>query len=212
MMRWLLPVALLLSLAGYFAPWVNHRAAGLVITGLDLGETVKFLPAFRDGTISLWRPGFYAPLVAISAAALLASYRPRFHYLWTLRSLLLLLAAIAALNLVPPAWTPGRLLEPEFRFQTASLLILLAGTALAPFMALLPDRPTALLVTLLAIAGIGLPLYGFFQILGEIQKLYGQPLAASWGVWLMTLGLILVVIAYWQSPRTSIHVPSKRKN
>lgn len=211
-MRWLLPVALLLTLTGYFAPWVNHRAAGLVVTGLDLGEYVKFLPSFRDGTISVWRPGFYAPLVAVSAAALFASYRPRFHYHWTIRSLLLLLTAIAALNLVPPAWTPSRLLEPEFRLQTASLLILLAGTALAPFMALLSDRLAAFLVTLLVTAGIMLPLYGFFQILGEIQNLYGQPLAASWGVWLMTLGLLLVAISYWQLLRTSIHETSKRKN
>src|ERR1700741_4715779 len=111
MSRWLLPVALVLALIGYFGPWVAHPVAGLVITGLDLGEYVKFLPEVREGTIAIWRPGFYAPLVAVSAAALLAAYRRDFGFAWWLRYPLLALTAIAAFNLVPPAWTPSRLLE-----------------------------------------------------------------------------------------------------
>ena len=53
LLRWLTPAACLFALAGYFAPWVDNRVAGLVITGLDLGEYVKFLPAVRNGVISI---------------------------------------------------------------------------------------------------------------------------------------------------------------
>jgi hypothetical protein len=200
MMRWLLPVGIMLALAGYFAPWIAHPVAGLVITGLDMGEYVKFLPDVRNGAISIWRPGFYVPLVAISAAALLVAYRTELAYRWWVRAALLALAAVAAFNLVPPAWTPARLLELEFRFQTTSLVLLLIGIAFAPFFALLSRSFTASLVTLLTVLGLVLPIFGFFQVLPAIQALYNQPLTAGWGLWLMAVGLILIIVAYWRSP------------
>lgn len=199
-MRWLLPVGLVMALIGYVGPWVDHPVAGLIITGLDMGEYVKFLPIVRDGTISIWRPGFYAPLVAISAAALLAAYRTDLAYHWWLRASLLALAAVAAFNLVPPAWTPARLLEPEFRLQTTSLLLLLAGLALSPFLALIPRTVAASLVTFFGLAALTIPLYTFLQLLPTIQEVYNQPLTAAWGIWLMTLGLIIVIVVYWRLP------------
>ncbi|NJN84002.1 MAG: hypothetical protein HC802_18155 [Caldilineaceae bacterium] len=54
----LLPIAVLVALAGYFGPWVDHPVAGLVVTGLDLGEYVKFLPVILSAEIVLWREGF----------------------------------------------------------------------------------------------------------------------------------------------------------
>ena len=200
MTRWLLPLGLLAALAGYFGPWVDHRVAGLVITGLDLGEYVKFLPVVRDGSVALWRPSFYAPLVAISVAALLAAYRTDTSYRWWLRVPLLALATIAALNLVPPAWTPTRLLEPEFRWQTSSLLLLLIGVACAPLLALLPHRIVALLVTLLALCGIAAPTYGMWRVLPSIESLYSHSLVPGWGLWLMVAGLIITLLSYWRLP------------
>ncbi len=200
MTRWLLPIGLVMALVGYFGPWVDHPVAGLVITGLDMGEYVKFLPIVREGTISIWRPGFYLPLVAISLAAIIAAYRSDLAYRWWLRAPLLALATVAAINLVPPAWTPARLLEPEFRFQTTSLLLLLVGVALAPFLALIPRTLVAILVTFLAGIAFTLPFYTFMQLLPTIEELYNQPLTAAWGLWLMTLGLLIVIVAYWRLP------------
>lgn len=196
--QWFLPIGLLLALAGYFGPWVNHPVAGLVITGLDLGEYVKFLPVVRDGTVTIWREGFYTPLMAVSIAASLAAYRPDLAYRWWLRIALLVLAIIAALNLVPPAWTPARLLEPEFRLQTSSLILLLVSVAFSPFLALLPRLLAAAIVTILALVAISAPLQGFFQVLPAVQKLYNQPLTAAWGVWLMVIGLIIIMASYWR--------------
>lgn len=197
MMRWLLPFGVLLALAGYFGPWVDHRVAGLVITGLDLGEYVKFLPIVREGTVNIWREGFYAPLVAASVAALLAAYRVDFAYRWWMRIPLLLVAVVAALNLVPPAWTPARLLEPEFRLQTTSLILLLVGVGLSPFLALLPRLAAATVVTVLAIVGMFAPLHGFLQVFPAIESLYHQPLTFAWGPPTMIVGLALTIISYW---------------
>jgi hypothetical protein len=209
MRPWLLPIGLVMALAGYFGPWVDHPVAGLVITGLDLGEYVKFLPVVREGTVTIWRAGLYAPLVAISAAALFAAYRVDLGYPWWMRVPLLALAAVAAFNLVPPAWTPTRLLEPEFRLQTATLLLLLCGLAFAPFLALLPRVFVTALVTLLAITALVAPTHAFFQVLPAIQGLYNQPLTAAWGMWLMVLGLSVVVVSYWLLPPA--HQPSLEK-
>ena len=200
MTRWLFPVGLVATLIGYFGPWVDHTVAGLVITGLDFGEYVKFLPGVREGTVILWRPGFYAPLVATSAAALLAAYRAELGYRWWMRVPLLMLATIAALNLVPPAWTPTRLLEPEFRWQTSCLVILLIGVACAPMLALLPRRIAAMAVTVLSISGIVAPLHGFFQVIPAIQTLYAHTLTPGWGLWLMVVGLLILATAFWRKP------------
>jgi hypothetical protein len=189
MTRWLLPLALLLALVGYFAPWVNHSVSGLVITGLDLGEYVKFLPAVRIGEINIWRAGLYAPLVTVSATATLVSYR-RHHFSIGLRFLLLALAVVAALNLVPPAWTPARLLEAEFRVQTLSLVILMLGVAFAPFLALIPPRVVAAIVVVLTLAALVFPLHAFIRVLPAISALYNQPLIPGWGMWLMVASLI----------------------
>ena len=86
---WLLPLGGLLTLAGYFGPWVNHRVAGLVIMGLDLGEYVKFLPAVRSEQITLWREGFYLPLIVVSLSFSLHVFRQQFHYPWWMRALLI---------------------------------------------------------------------------------------------------------------------------
>ena len=78
--RWLIPFAGIIALIGYFGPWVPHVASGLTVTGLDLGEFVKFLPAVRNGEIGVWREGFYLPLIAISVSFSLLVFRPELAY------------------------------------------------------------------------------------------------------------------------------------
>ena len=224
--RLLLPISALLTLTGYFRPWISHRAAGLTVLGLDLGELVKFLYPVQQGDIRLWREGFYLPLLAVSVSLSLNAFRreevdgERSHptYGWPVRIGLLLLAAVAALNLLPPAWSPRLLATPEFRLQVAALLLCLALAAVSPFAALMLTPRTfvvavgrgalagprsgfiwrsahliallrACAVVALAGAAIYFPLAQFQWILPTLADIYGGPPQTGWGPALTAVGL-----------------------
>lgn len=191
----LLPLAALLTLAGYLGAWVAHPVAGLAILGLDLGEYVKFLPEVRRGATGLWREGFYLPLVAASLACSLAAFRAELRYGWPARSALLAIAVVASLNLLPPAWTPQRMLTPEFHQQTAALLLGLGAVAFSPELALLPQRVVAALIALLALAAAIVPPWQFLAVLPAIALLYNHPLWPGWGMYGMIAGLALLLVA-----------------
>lgn len=187
--HWLLPLSVLAALAGYLGPWVDHPVAGLAILGLDLGEYVKFLTPVRSGAVSLWREGFYLPLVAVSLTCSLAAFRRELAYPWAVRGLLLAAAVVAALNLLPPAWTPQRMLTPEFQQQALWIALCLAAMFFSPFLALLPRWIVAALVAALSLAALVLPPWQFFQVLPAIAGLYNHPLAPGWGLFVTGLGL-----------------------
>ena len=190
-LRVLLPVFGLLALSGYFGPWVDHKAAGLAILGLDLGEYVKFLPAVRSGEIGLWREGFYLPLVAVSLAFSLYAFRTELGYPWYVRAGLLAVAVMAALNLLPPAWTPQRMLTPEFQQQSWGIVICLAASGVqsaAGLVAALGKRHHRHSVSAwlqpACLSG------SFSRYCRALAELYNQPLAPGWGLWVMAVGLI----------------------
>lgn len=187
--RWLLPLSVLAVLAGYLGPWVDHPVAGLAILGLDLGEYVKFLTPVRSGAVSLWREGFYLPLLAASLACSLMAFRRELAYPWLVRALLLAASVVAALNLLPPAWTPQRMLTPEFQQQAIWLALCLGAMIFSPFLALLPRWLGAAVVAALSLAALVLPPWQFFQVLPAIAELYNHPLAPGWGLFVMGLGL-----------------------
>lgn len=214
--KWLLPLGVLITLLGYFGPWVNHNVAGLVIMGLDLGEYVKFLLSVRGGQVSLWREGFYMPLLTVSLACSLYAFAPvlneqredesgrgnadahplRHH--WIARTLFIIVAIVAALNMLPPAWTPGKLQQPEFQLQTAWILLCLALMAVSPFLGLIPHMIRAATVTLLALGSIWFPVAGFLRVLPTISDLYNESLRAGWGMYLLVVGLLVLIAGAWQ--------------
>lgn len=183
----------LVGLAGYFAPWVAHRASGLIVSGLDLGEYVKFIPQVLSGQIMVRREVFYLPLLAGSLmASLLASRRtlPR----W-LRILLGLAAIPLALAMLPPAWSPATLQLPEFRMQIAALLFCLLMVPAVVVTRYLPDRLVLILMAALAIPAAILPEWSFLQVRPAVAGLYRQPLRLGWGFWAELLGFLFV--AFW---------------
>lgn len=193
--HWLLPLAAIVTLVGYFGPWIPHRAAGLVIVGLDLGELVKFLYPVQQGDIVLWREGFYLPLVAVSVALSLFGWRRAMGYPLVARLGMFAVATVAALNLLPPAWTPGLLLTPEFRLQTGAMAVCLALALVMPIAALLPLRLAGVLILALTAAALYFPLAQFQWILPALADLYNQPLGPGWGYWVTATGL--AGVAYW---------------
>lgn len=186
----LLALGWLLGLAGYFGPWVPHKAAGLVILGLDLAEYVKLLPEVASGQLSLRREIFYLPLVSTSvSAALLASRR---QPPLPLRVLLMIAAIPTALAMLPPAWSLATLRQAEFRLQVLAILICLS---LLPGIFLTRHLPSCLvfaLIGLLAFAAALIPAWGFLQVRPLIAQLYRDTLALGWGFWLCTAGNLLM--------------------
>lgn len=209
--RWLLPIAALVTLAGYFGPWVPHRAAGLVVTGLDLGEYVKFLVPVRSGEICVWREGFYLPLVTVSIALSLCTFRREFAYPLYVRALLLALAAVATLNMLPPAWTPGLLRTAEFRLQSAAITLCLAAVLTSPLLALLPRRVVAVAIPALAVTSVAVCIIQFNRVLPAIEGLYSQSIQRGWGFWLLPVGLLLLAasaLALLIAPRPPHSAPA----
>lgn len=194
LLRWVLVGGAFLTLAGYFSPWVNHPVAGLVILGLDMGEYVKFLPPVRNGEVFIWREGFYLPLVAVSLSLSLYCFERQLDYPWWARGILLAVAGVTALNLLPPAWTPARLLTREFHMQTGALLICLVAIGFSPLWAVMPRLPTALIACPLCLAAFWFPVRDFLLVMPSIAELYNQPIRVSWGMMLMEGGLLLLGI------------------
>jgi len=180
--RWLaIFLAGLIGLIGYYGPWAPHKAAGLVVIGLDLAEYVKFIPEFASGKIAFRREVFYLPLFAASVGASLLASR-RVLPTWS-RWLIAFLAIPLALAMLPPAWNPAILLLPEFRLQTVAIafcLMLVPGTMLLRGV---PDRPILVVIALLSLTAAIAPAWGYVQVHAAIEALYRQPLALGWGFW-----------------------------
>jgi hypothetical protein len=187
---WPVLAAFAIALVGYFGAWVWHRVAGLVVTGVDLAEYVKFIPAYRGGEIRLVRESFYMPLVAGSLIAGLVASR-RVLPLW-LRWVAGLLAIPLALAMLPPAWSPALLMMPEFRLQSVAIALCIAALLLLPATRFLPDWLVLLVIAVLALAAAIWPATGFLQLLAPIEALYRQPIRPGWGFWLSTLGFLAV--------------------
>ncbi|MDH7485976.1 MAG: hypothetical protein QHJ81_06830 [Anaerolineae bacterium] len=198
-MHVLLILALLLALAGYFGPWVAHKAAALVLTGQDMAEFVKFLPEVRAGELRVMRELFYLPLVAGALGLVGLAANRRLRYPRWLRWLLLLLAVPVALSMLPPAWTPRLMLTPEFRLQAAAIGVCLALVVLHPLLRRLPPMLLEAITALLALAAAVVPVWQFLRVRSAIDAVYGRPVTLGWGLWLMPLGFGLFVVALWFS-------------
>lgn len=179
--RLLLPVGWVLASVGYYGPWIAHATAGLTLSGVDMGEFVKFLPGVLDGTLAVTRQLFYLPpfAVAVSIALLIGS--PRLGYPWLLRVLALLLAAMVSLQLLPPAWSPTSLMMAEFRVQAIALGICWLLLASFWLWGRLPAWLTGSLSAGLAIAAIGLSAWQFSVVKPAIDSVYGVPPTIGWG-------------------------------
>lgn len=197
----LVPFGALVALMGYFGPWVDHAAVALVVTGLDLAEYIKFLTPIQSGQIQLWREGFYLPLIAVSLALSLYAFRPDVRYGWPLGIAMLVGAGIAALNMLPPAWSPGLLITPEFRLQTLWIGVCLIVAMTSPLFGLLPARAVSAFLMILSVAAIYLPVRGFLQVFPTIQGLYNQSFWPGWGMWIMVSGFVVICVGCWSNAK-----------
>jgi len=194
-LRWLLPIGLLLTLAGYFGAWVWHRTAGLVILGVDLAEYVKFLSEVRAGTIPMWREWFILPAIALSLSLTLVAINRHLTIRWYVAFPLLLISIWAALSVLPPAWTPALLTTPEFIKQTIMIAACLGVVVISPLLRRLPPLLVGWLVVLLQIGTAGGAIWQFMVIKPAIDRVYGATPPLGWGFYLYIAGVFLALLA-----------------
>jgi hypothetical protein len=170
--------ALLLALAGYWLPWLNHPAAALRLNGYELSEWITFLPSVRDGSAALSRLAFLVPLACLAlmcvlvaarpasrlalpplGAAPAAAPRPRSGLAVLLPAVsgplgwvLLLVGALCAIVVFPPyPYLHTAPADPEYRAQLNVAALALVAFVLVVY---LPDDLNALLQFGLAVAAL----------------------------------------------------------
>ena len=212
--RWLLLAGLVLAAAGAsFAPWVDRPPAALILTAPDLAEFVKFLPQVRDGSLRVHRLLFLFPLFLASLALPLVVQSRRLVYPGWTRWPALAVVLPLALSLLPPVWSPGVLLSPEFRPQTAACLFCLGLVAISRWLRWLPLRPLLAILIPLAVAAPVLALWQFFVTRPAIARAYAGLIAPGWGAWATTAGFLLVIMGAaltWASLRRQSRLETER--
>jgi hypothetical protein len=193
--RLLLPVGLLLAAIGYYGPWIVHRTAALSLSGVDMGEFVKFLPGALDGSVGIVRQAFYLPPLAIVIGVALVAGSRQLRYTWLLRGSMLVLAVPVSLQLLPPAWSPASLAASEFRLQAIALAICWLSLAGFWILGQLSVRVTGLLGAVLALLAGMLSAWQFFVAQPAIDAVYRIAPPAGWGFFLCLAGLAIVAVA-----------------
>ncbi len=201
-----LPLSLfgvLLVLVGYWRPWIPHKAAGLALTAWDLTEWIKFLPAWRAGTLNIQREAFYLPLIASGLALALVAARLRSRLArWALRVLggILCLLALPAYELLFTAYRGG---EGQGQFFLA-----LAGGALvllSPLTRAWPGRLYGVLLAAIGLIGLGLPLWQLALLRPVVAQVYAEPIGWGIGAILNALGFSLVIASGLWMAGTQAH-------
>lgn len=184
---------LALALVGYWAPWLPATAAALQLNGFELAEWVTFLPEVRDGSASIGRLTFLAPLACLAVAWAWAAPTSRSR---ALRVFLSFSGAGLSLLLLPayPA-----ILTSMSDAELRPTLILATLTAVGALAALpLTWRVPGIARALILVLGIVALLNGLRGALGlraAYARLLGQPLQPAWGWWVMMAGIVLAITA-----------------
>jgi len=189
-------LGLLLILVGYWAPWVDHPAAGLVQNAFDLSEFVKFMPQVKSGSERVVRWLFFLPLPAVALGlSVLAHALPGPRQRWLRRGLVAVSVVLLIILIPPYPYTLERLLGDEFRART--ILVLVSWTAFLLTLAWrgrrLSRRRIASLLTLLTLVGTASPIVQFLSLRDALEAVYGRPITIGWGIWLMVGGVFVLL-------------------
>lgn len=192
--RLLLPLGWLAGTVGYYGPWIAHSSAALALTGVDMGEFVKFLPAVQSGALPVIRQLFYLPPLAVVLGVALLVGAPGLRYRVPARAAALVLAVPVSLQLLPPAWSPASLLGSEFRLQLIALALCWLALIAWWLLARLPAWLIGGLAAMLAAAALGATVWQMGLVKPEIDTLYGQPPALGWGFQVCLVGLAIMLL------------------
>jgi hypothetical protein len=193
MLKRFVPLGIALVLVGYWSPWVNHKTAALVLSGLDMAEFVKFLPGVRAGTEFMIRELFYLPpLAAALCLALTGSNRHLRYPLWARAIMVVAAIALAIIVLPPYPLILQALSSDEFGRQFLMGIGCLAVIAASLLYRRLPRVIVVALLIAISLAGAIPPLWQFLSIRSALARVYGQPIHIGWGLWLTAAGFLVV--------------------
>lgn len=187
----LLLAALVLAAVSYWAPWIDHDAAALRLTGQDMGEFAKFLPSLQEPAKGPFkgrvpRQLFYTPPFVCAICLTWLAANQQFGYPRWLRVVVLVCAALLLLGLLPPVWGhPKELLAGEFRLQGYALIfgmLLILGHGL---FRQIPLSALAITVSALSLFALASSQGAFWLIHPRLWAAYNTPtLSLGWGLWL----------------------------
>jgi len=196
-------LSLVLVIAGYFGPWVDHKTAALTVTGFELAEFAKFFPEVQGGMVCITRELFYLPLVTVFILlALLAgrsTARPTRLIMPLFAAALLLVALLpySIVNVVRQALITRSPLtsDPRYKGQLALVFVGMVLILLTPLARRLPRRIQSILVVLLVLAGAIPALWQFALLRPLVVALYDEPIGLGWGLIACAAGFALFLLS-----------------
>jgi hypothetical protein len=210
---YVLLVLLVLAALSYWAPWVDHRTAALKLSGQDLGEFVKFIPAMRTTPKPFPRQLFYLPPFLCAVSLVLLAANGALLYPIALRVGMLLGALLLLPGLLPPVWGhPRDLFAAEFRLQAVFLLAGLAVIASHGLFRRLAQRVLKASLGTMALAAVVPVQWAFWTARPFIWAVYDTPsVHLGWGLGLSAaawfgIAITCAVSLRQHTPRSSIPI------
>ncbi len=186
-MNWRRPAAALpvvLGALSLWLPWVGHRGAALVLTGLDLPDFVRFMGASAAPLVRPTQIAFAVPLLALATTGILWAWSRASATFWFRAA-----ALVMALWLASVAFSPLER-RREFLLVGSALILawLVAGAMRAPMWS---ARAVGLVGGL---AGAVATLVQFARVMPALAGLYGT---VVWGVgpWLALAAAATATVA-----------------
>jgi hypothetical protein len=189
--RYLLWLGVLLIGVGYFGPWAWHKAAGLILSADDLGEWIKFLPAWKSGQLPVLRELFYLPIWLTSIGLGLLAGRIKS---WPGKLIVLGLSVLLVFTPLPKY--PELLSAyraPEFMLTFWATMVALAlSVTFTLFGSRLPDRVEAILWIVIGVSAALFAPWMFGRAMPDIDRLYHYSI--GWGIVAEVIGGVLLAL------------------
>jgi hypothetical protein len=211
---YLLLGALVLASLTYWLPWIGHRSAALRLSGQDLGEFVKFVPALQDSPTGALRHLLYLPPLASAASLALLAASRCVPYPRHVRVCMLALALLVLIGLLPPVWGgPRDLFIPQYRVQSVAALLGASIVLAHGLYARVRLVSLAWVTAALSVVALVPSQCVFWIAWPPIRAAYGTPsVYPGWGLalhivsWLGTLILAVVLLCLVRGQAG--HIPS----
>lgn len=176
---------------GYFQVWLPGPSAGLQLMGLEMGEWLKFLG------VGAQRDWFYVPPISLALLIILPTlFWPNSWRTWAMRGT----AVLAAVLAFPAVEDITGAAKAQYMLRAGMVAFVLLAALLSGVVRWRNGRLAVwLLMLLVAAVGLAGPLWMYVQIRPFLAETIKTPIGFGIGLWLNTLGHLLIMAAAKQS-------------